>query len=248
MFLRSIWPILFFVPLGPWAGRLCSIAWIDPLYHTLLWLHEHLVELVAAAAAVSAVLALSAHMRERQGVALLTRLARPAPSDTVAVVVQEAHRLGTAIPRLAFLDTHLSCCFVSPDGSAIVLSRGFVAPLDLQAIRLAIRHELAHLLRKDPERAAFWHIVTRTLLLPGFASFERWLHMRRERRADAIAAQDDEERYIRLLSRYHDRRRTPHDSRSSLVPAVMALLVLLALALSHVLFEEQAAYLIRHHC
>ena len=207
-----------------------------------------LVELVAAAAAVSTVLALNSHMRERQRVTLLTRLARPAPSEAVAVVVQEAHRLGTVIPRIAILDTHLSCCFVSPDGSAIVLSRGFVAPLDLQALRLAIRHELAHLLRKDPERAAFWHIVTRTLLLPGFASFERWLHMRRERRADAMAAEDDEEAYLRLLSGYLNHRKMPHGGRSSLVPAVMALFVLLALALSHVLFEAQAAYLIRHHC
>ena len=64
--LRILWPVVFLIPLGFWAGRYCALSITDPVYHAILWAHERIWMIWAALALLSVGSALSGHLKVYQ--------------------------------------------------------------------------------------------------------------------------------------------------------------------------------------
>jgi len=144
----------------------------------------------------------------------------------------------------------------------ILFSRGFTNQLDDGDLALVVRHELAHVQRRDATAGVLWHLVFAALLIPGFEPLERRLHAHRERAANLTAATGREERYLSLVTRMPRGTDVCADARLGLEAAsrrpgdrwlmwfaplaVIALAV--ALPLSHAAFRHDLPYLLSHHC
>ncbi len=258
-FIRYVWPLIFFIPLGDFAGRYCWLSGIDPVYHSLLFTHEYMPQILLAYGLVSAALVVVADARARERLDQLAGFATPPPDRLRLLLARESAALGCAVPSSAYLDVTQSFCFTANGRTKILISRGFMDPLDDEELALTLRHELVHIARRHSDKAFAWRIVTRFLMLPGFRSLERWRHARREEIADRETAGAAVERYRALLVRAAVRERSPlltwrlralvgRRSSMSLWPAVVAGVVLVALISSHFIFLGNAAYLMSHHC
>ena len=259
-FLRFAWPLIFFIPLGDIAGRYCWLSGIDPVYHTLVFTHEYMPQILLTYALLSVVAVVISDARARVQLRQLAGFASPAPLRLSRALAHECAALGVPNPRCSFLDVDQSFCFTAAGSTGVIISRGFLARLSDEELRLALRHEIVHLRRSHPEKALAWRLLTRLLLLPGFASIERWRHARREEIADRETAGDAVERYRRLLLRTAARTHTPllswrlsalrgvRPDVISVWPAVLAAMLLVALVSSHFVFLDNARYLMTHHC
>jgi Zn-dependent protease with chaperone function len=258
---RALWPLIFLVPLSWWANRGCSFAGVDPLYHTTVWVHERLGWFLAALALISAGVVVTKIVVARLRFGRLAALAETAPPRLQAALHHAAADLGTTVPRVLYLD--LAAPIASAVfGNTVLLSRGFVAPLDDAELELVVRHELAHVLRRDATAGVLWHLAFAALLIPGFEPLERRLHARRERAANLTAATGREQAYLSLVARRSGGAELCVEARLGLeaaarkpqdrwlmwfAPTTVAALAI-ALPLSHAAFRHDLPYLLAHHC
>jgi len=263
---RRLWPLLFFFPLGLVADRGCAVAGVDPLYHALVFVHAWMPQLLGGVGLLSAALAYHDHRQVVAHFARLQSVASSVPPSLVTLLAEESAAIGVPDPRLVYVDAPQRFCMVAPTKRDIFVSRGFVADLDADDARLLLRHELAHIDRRDARTALRWRLATRALLLPGLDRFRRDLHLRRELAADAVGGRLDRRRYRELLTRVSARsmpaeKRTPpmlavrlrerdvEDRSVSLFrPLVIAALVAGGLVVSHIVFTMNEPYLLTHHC
>jgi Zn-dependent protease with chaperone function len=231
----------------------------DPAYHAILALHERLPLLIAVAI-IAAIVTVTAHVAAaRARIAAVLVFAVRTPDDIAGIFADEAQRLRLRVPPIAYLAVDQRLCFaLAGQRSTIVLSRGFLAGLAPQDIRLIARHELLHVRFHDPFRRLIWHLVFAALLFPAFDELERWLATRREQRVNLIAGKEEPERYARLLARCtryehtlcsDDGEQVRHKSALRLIAAPLIVgSLLLGLFASHEAFMQQLEYLTRHHC
>jgi Zn-dependent protease with chaperone function len=256
---RWLWPIAFLFPLRLVANRYCWFPFIDPIYHAMLALHEHLPFLIVVAI-VAAIVAGTAHVAAaRARIAAVLAFAVPTPDDIAEIFADEAQRLRLKVPPIAYLAVNQRLCFaLAGRQPTIVLSRGFLAGLSPEDIRLMARHELLHVRFHDPLRRLIWHLAFTAFLFPAFDELERWLTIRRERRVNLLAGEEEPERYARLLTHCTYQEHTlcsntgesvQHKSALRLVTAPLIVgSLLLGLFASHAAFMQQLAYLTHHHC
>ena len=257
---RWAWPLVFLLPLTWVAGRGCQFGGVDPAYHAVMWLHEHLPVLYLGLGIVAAMTVAIRVARVRARAAILFSLAVDMPADLAHAVRDEAERLNVSHPRVAYLDVSAPLCFalVGRRGT-IVISRGFVTGLDVKQLRLVARHELLHIRYRDPMRGFLWHLAFAAFILPAFDRLENWFASGRELRTNLTVAAEDPEAYATLLrSRARGQRdfcveafaSTPRSGSllSALFAPAIVLAVLAGLAASHAWFLDHLAYLSTHHC
>jgi len=264
-YVRVLWPIIFLVPLSWVAGKFCSWPPMDPLYHAIVWLHARLPWLIALVFLFSVVAVVVKLTRVRSHFKTLLALGVELPPDLQTLFSREAAEMAMPVPRVAYLDVPLRVCCTVVGGPAVLISRGFVAPLSIQECRLAVRHELLHVRKGDPQRGLLWHLALAALPLPNVDTFERWLYEGRERRTNEQAAETDPETYKLLLTRG---REDTHERAEAVSlcsqPAVAGLLeqsraatflapaagvaLIVALLGSHAVFSHDLPYLLAHHC
>jgi hypothetical protein len=260
-FIRALWPVIFLVPLSWWADRGCQFAGVDPLYHTTLWVHERLGWFIGILAVISAGVVVA-----KISVAQLRFARLQAVADTVPERVQHAFavacaNLEVAIPNVLYVDLTVPIA-TTVFGRTIVLSRGFLDPLDDADLELVVRHELAHVRHGDATSGVLWHLAFAALLIPGFEPLERRLHARRERSANLTAAKGREEQYLSLVTRISrgadlcaDARlgleaaaRRPEDRWLVWIAPLVVMCLAVALPVSHAEFRHDLPYLVSHHC
>ena len=258
--LRFVWPLVFFIPLGDFAGRFCWLSGIDPVYHTLVFTHEYMPQILLAYALVSVLFVVISDARAREHLRQLAGFASAPPARLAGALQTVCAQAGVAVPPYAFLDVRQSFCFTANGGTGILISAGFIDRLSDGDLQLALQHEVVHLERRHPEKALAWRIVTRFLMLPGFRSLERWRYARREEIADRITAGIAVERYRDLLVRAArkqqssllswrlDALRGTRSEAISLWPAIVAFALLIGMIASHFVFLGNATYLMTHHC
>lgn len=223
------------------------------MYHAMVRLHEQLPQELAAASILAVLYSAGLAWHSRLKFAALLALAQEPPSDVRTAFAGESTDLAVAMPLLEFLPVDQPLCFAF-DSKTIVMSRGFFEGLDAQDIRLVARHELLHLKRQDPLQGILWHVIFAGLLFPAFDGIERKLSLRRERNVHLLAGQSDPERYSALLRCTHLRQAIcvePALARRSKLETsapVIALILLLALMCSHMIFLSTLQYLLKHHC
>jgi Zn-dependent protease with chaperone function len=256
---RWLWPLAFLFPLRLVADRYCWFPLTDPVYHGILALHERLPLLIGFAI-VAAIVSVTAHIAAaRARIAEVLAFAVPTPEDITGVFADEAQRLHLRVPPIAYLAVDQRFCFaLAGRQPTIVLSRGFLAGLPPQDIRLIARHELLHVRFHDPLRRLVWHLAFAAFLFPAFDELERWLAMRREQRVNLLAGEEEPERYARLLTHCarHEHALCSDDGepvqRESAFRLIAAPLIvgslLLGLFASHAAFVQQLEYLTQHHC
>lgn len=249
------------MPLSWWADRGCAYAGVDPLYHATVWVHERLGWFVAALALTAALVVAAKIAVARVRMGRLLALAEPGPRRLDAAFARASAETGIALPRVAYLDVSAPIATVV-FGPVVLLSRGFVDAVDDEELELVARHELVHAHRRDPAAGVLWHLAFAALLIPGFAPLERRLHARRERRANAAAAERREERYVALLSRFargadlcaqarlglEAAARRPEDAWLAWIAPLAVAALVVALPLSHLAFRHDLPYLLSHHC
>ena len=260
-FVRALWPIIFLIPLSWWADRGCAYAGVDPLYHATLWMHERLGWFVGALAVLSAGVVIAKIVAARLRFNRLRDVAET-PSPRVQDALERASAaLGLAVPRLLYVDLAAPIA-TTVFGRTIILSRGFIEPLDDADLELVLRHEVAHVRHGDATAGVIWHLAFAALLIPGFEPLERRLHARRERSANLTAAQGREGRYLSLVGRISRGAEFCAGARLGLEAAVprsddrwlvwvapLAVACLaVALPLSHFAFRHELPYLLSHHC
>jgi Zn-dependent protease with chaperone function len=259
--LRALWPLVFLVPLSSWAERGCAYAGVDPLYHSVLWVHERLGWFVAFLAVLAVVTVGTQIAVARARLGRLLALAEIAPPRLERAFARASAELGVPIPRVAYLDVPARVA-TTVVGPVVLLSRGFIDVLDDDELELVARHELLHASRGDATAGVVWHLTFSALLVPGFEPLERRLHARRERRTNALAAKGREDRYVALLSRVAQGADLCADARLGLEAAAprpedrwlawvapLAVLALtIALPLSHMAFRHDLPFLVTHHC
>src|ERR1700682_5872800 len=141
--IRPLWPIIFLVPLSWWAERGCAFAGVDPVYHATLWVHERLGWFVAALAVLSAGVVLTKIVVARVRFGRLRDVAEPMPPRVRDAVERASGALGIAAPSTLYVDLTAPIA-TTVVGRTIILSRGFVEPLDDVDLELVVRHEVAH--------------------------------------------------------------------------------------------------------
>ena len=260
-FIRALWPIVFLVPLSWWAQRGCEFAGIDPLYHATLWVHERLGWFVGALAILSIGVVLTKIVVARLRFARLRDVAESLPARVQGAVERVSAALGMEPPTILYVDLAAPIA-TTVFGRTIILSRGFIEPLDDTDLELVVRHEVAHVRRRDATAGVLWHLGFAALLIPGFEPLERRLHARRERSANLSAAKGSQERYLSLVARIAHGADLCADARLGLeaagrrpedrwlvwiAPLAVACLVV-ALPLSHAAFRHDLPYLLSHHC
>ena len=260
-FVRALWPVVFLIPLSWWAERGCSLAGVDPLYHTTVWVHERLGWFVAVFAAISAAVVIAKIAIARRRFARLQTVAEPMPARLQRALERASADFGIAVPRVLYLELAVPIA-TTVSGSTILLSRGFIEPLDDGDLELVVRHEVAHVRRSDAGAGVLWHLAFAALLIPGFEPLERRLHARRERAANVAAAEDREDRYVALVARVSRGSSLCADAQLGLeaaarrpgdrwlmwfAPLAVACLAV-ALPLSHAEFRHDLPYLLSHHC
>lgn len=216
-------------------------------------LHEQLPQGLALAAIVAAFFSALRAWHSRFQFSALLALAEEPPDQVRIAFETETTHLELAMPVLSFLPVDQPLCFAL-NSTTLVMSRGFFDGLEPLDIQLVARHELLHLKRRDPLRGILWHVVFAGLLFPAFDEIERKLSIRRERRVHLLAGQSDPERYSALLHRTHFRQMiciepalAKRNTLQILAPG-LALMLLLALLGSHVMFLTALQYLLKHHC
>lgn len=255
---RILWPVAFLVPLSWWADRGCNVVGVDPLYHSIMWVHERLGWFLGCLAITSASLVAVQIDLARRRFRTLLRLAEPTPERLQAIIDRAARDFGVDYARVVYLDMD-SAIATTVFASTILLSRGFLHRLDDDEIELVVRHELAHVARRDGTVGVVWHLAFAALLIPGFGRLEASLHAGRERRANLAAAEGRSERYIAFVERLATGPTicaTPPiglgPSRAAGAPAWLAPAVVLALGialtLSHIAFVRDLGFLTTHHC
>lgn len=260
-FIRALWPIIFLVPLSWWAERGCEFAGVDPLYHATVWFHERLGWFVAVLALLSAGVVVAKIVVARRRFARLRDVAEPMPARVQEALERAAVALGVAVPRLLFVDLSAPIA-TTVFGRTIVLSRGFVEPLDDADLELILRHEVAHVRHGDATAGVLWHLAFAALLIPGFEPLERRLHACRERSANVAAAEGREARYVALVARIargadlcaearlglEAAARRPEDRWLVWIAPLAVTCLAVALPLSHAAFRHDLPYLLSHHC
>jgi Zn-dependent protease with chaperone function len=260
-FIRAIWPVIFLIPLSWWADRGCALAGVDPLYHTTLWFHERLGWFVGALAVLSAAVVLTKIVVARLRFARLRDVAETMPARVQEALERSSAALGVAVPSVLYIDLTVPIA-TTVFARTIILSRGFIEPLDDAELELVVRHELAHVRHGDATAGVLWHLAFAALLIPGFEPLERRLHAQRERAANLMAASGREERYLSLVARVSRGMDVCADARLGLeaaaprpddrwflwVAPVAVLCLAIALPLSHVAFRHDLPYLVSHHC
>ena len=260
-FARAFWPVLFLVPLSWWADRGCDYAGVDPLYHTLVWVHERLGWFVAGLAAISVLTVVIKIARARHRLSQLLKLSEPLPSRIRGCFQSAAAEMNVVLPRVAYLDIGERVA-TTVFGPVILLSRGFAERLNDADLRLVARHELVHASKHDAGAGVFWHVAFVALLLPGFGRLERRLHAARERRANMLAAAGREEAYVSILTRVargaalcaggniglEAPARRPEDRWLAWVTPSLIVMLAVALPLSHIEFMHDLPFLLTHHC
>ena len=260
-FVRALWPVLFLVPLSGWADRGCAYAGVDPLYHATVWMHERLGWFVIALAAISVLTVIVKILIATRRLVHLISLSELMPPRVERAFQIAAVELGTAVPRIAYLDVgeQIAATVVGP---VILLSRGFAEQLGDDDLTLVARHELVHVSERHAGIGVFWHLAFASLLLPGFEPLERRLHAARERRANMTAAQGREDAYLSVLARVahgaslcagggiglEAAARRPADHLLMWVSPLLIVLLAVTLPLSHVEFMHDLPFLLRHHC
>ena len=260
-FIRALWPVIFLVPLSWWAARGCEFAGVDPLYHATLWVHERLGWFVGALALVSAGVVVAKILVARLRFARLQDVAEAVPARVQAALERASAEFGTAVPSVLYVDMTAPIA-TTVVGRTIVLSRGFVDPLDDADLELVVRHEVAHIRHGDAATGVMWHLAFAALLIPGFEPLERRLHARRERSANLAAANGREESYLDLVARtsrgatlcaeaqlgLEAAARRPEDRWLVWVAPLAVTCLVVALPLSHAAFRHDLPYLRSHHC
>ena len=260
-FIRALWPVIFLVPLSWWADRGCEFAGVDPLYHATLWVHERLGWFVAALALVSAAVVIAKIILARMRFARLLDVAEPVPPPVEHALKRASAALAVAVPRVLYVDLTAPIA-TTVFGRTIVLSRGFVEPLDDGDLELVVRHELAHVQHGHATAGILWHLAFAALLVPGFEPLERRLHAQRERSANVTAAKGREDRYLSLVARMargaglcadaqlglEAAARRPEDRWLMWAAPVLVTSLAVALPLSHAAFRHDLPYLLSHHC
>jgi len=260
------------LPLGIFAGKLCWISIVDPVYHGLVWLHERLIPIVAVFAVVSVGFAVFRFIRVQDSLRLLFSLRAEPPAELERVFRAEAKAQRVDV-QLRYIDTPHRFCFTIFSGPSIVISRGFAEQLGVADLEMVANHEVRHVHRRDPWRSIAWHLFFSSLLLPGFEPLEDVLHMRRERAVDAdvVRKNDRAQSYYDLLARCStrvDQRfgaicttgvgaisrvrgrqqvQSRHLWKRSL-PALASVVTLALVFFSHSVFMTNLEYLRAHHC
>jgi len=268
--LRMLWPLVFFLPLGVFAGKFCWINIVDPAYHSMLWIHERLPLLLVTMAFISIVAATIRFNRLQTSLSILSSFDAPLPETVNQTFQSEAAKL-SAQADVQYMDVSRRFCFTTFNGPTIILSRGFVESLSLEELTLVARHELLHVARKDPWRSLAWHLFFAGLILPGFDAIEQLLYLQRERQVDRKVSAADEKQYSELLRRCSPRRdqaygsictsgigpsvrarEMDHTSREYIweraLPAMVATGLLVLVVVSHAFFTASLPYLQTHHC
>ena len=260
-FVRALWPVVFLIPLSWWADRGCRFAGVDPLYHTTLWIHERLGWFVAVLAVISAAVVVGKIVVARSRFARLQLLAEPLPLRVQRAVARASAELGIAVPAVLYLDIAAPIA-TTIFRRTILVSRGFIEPLDDADLELVARHEIAHVQRHDATAGVLWHLAFAALLIPGFEPLERRLHARRERAANVAAADGRQPDYLALVSRMsrgadvcagarlglEAATRRPEDRWLMWFAPLTVIALAVALPLSHAAFRHDLPYLLSHHC
>lgn len=257
-FARLAWLLVFLVPLGFFADRFCYLNLVDPAFHTLMWMHERLLEIFAGLAILSAAAAVARFVRIQGQLSALEALRSDPPLIVgVAFDTAGAGRVGV---DLVYIDVASAFCFATI-GNRVVISRGFVELLDRHELRLVAEHEETHIRHRDPQRALLWHLLFAALIVPGFEPIERMLYARREREADRHTRTLGPAIYDSLVHRFGSAmcstpgaafRALQAPSRAEamrvLAPTAVPIGLLILLLASHVVFVQNLPYLQTHHC
>ena len=261
-FARLFWILVFLVPLGALADRLCYVDLADPTYHTLMWMHERLPLIFIALAALSAFAALLRFMRIQGQLRALEALRSRTPDPVLRAFERAAARTSNAPLDVVYIDIAAMFCFAVVSGR-IVLSRGFVELLNDDELRLVAAHEVLHIRAADPIKAILWHLFFAALILPGFDRVEELLYAQRERAVDHVARKISPVAYDALLKRFDtqlcaatpsaafralDAPKKRMFAARALAPAIIPVTLLAVLAASHVFFVQNLPYLQSHHC
>lgn len=268
---RALWPLIFLLPLGILAGRFCWLNIVDPVYHSLVWLHEHLISILLAFAVLSIAMATYRFIQVQDRLRLLRSFRSDPPADLKVVFNEEASAKQIDV-RLEYIDVPTRFCFTIFSGPTIVISRGFAEDLSPYQLELVARHEVLHVQRRDPWRSMGWHLFFAGLVLPGFDAPETILHLRRERAVDlAIVKQTQDAQGYQDLLKHCSRRRDGaygaictssigvHRGARDLdqapgylwehsFPAMVSIATLGLVFFSHSLFMSSLPYLKQHHC
>lgn len=266
--IRILWPAVFLIPLGFWAGRYCSLSLTDPIYHALLAAHVHIAMIWAALAILSLGTATVRVFVLEQQVGTLLKF-RSEPSQNVQAIFEEVKSWLETSAELIVLDLPNPIAFPLWRKNAIVVSEGMFRGLKASGARLVLLHELEHLRRNDQWRALLWHVLFALLILPGFGAVEQLLNRKRERAVDAICGSDSPDTYANLLLRGSTRRdklygsictsnvgvpgltglnAEPEYLADRTLPAALSVLVLGLVVLSQLLFFSTLPFLETHHC
>ena len=269
---RALWPLIFLVPLGLFAGRLCWINIIDPAYHSLIWLHERLLLLLATFAVLSVSFAAYRFVRVQDNLRLLLSFRSETPKD-IARIFSEAAEVQRVSARLDFIDVPTRFCFTIFSGPSIIISRGFAEGLSAEQLAMVAQHEVLHVQRRDPWRSIAWHLFFAGLVLPGFEAPEMLLHLRREHAVDtAVVNQTHNAPAYQELLRHCSKRRdraygaicttgvglhsqardmdqaAPTYLWERAFPAMVSVTTLALVLFSHSIFMKTLPYLQAHHC
>ena len=260
-FARALWPIIFLVPLSWWADRGCSIVGVDPLYHSVIWIHERLGWFIALLAVISAMVVATKIIVARVRLRRLLALCETPPPRVVEAFNRASLELGIRLPTVAYvnLPTPLATTVFGP---IVLISRGFIDGLSSRDLRLVARHEIAHAGHHHARSGVLWHLAFAALLIPGFESLERRFHADREQQANLLAAHGDEKAYLELMRDMalgatlcsdaglglESAARRPEDAWLMWVTPAIVIVLAVALPLSHLAFRHDLAFLTSHHC
>lgn len=265
---RSLWPIVFLIPLGVFAGRFCRFSLTDPAYHALLSAHQDLPVILVALAALSlGSVAVSVAVSE-SSLNVLLRLACAPPPAIQTEFEDVRSQIGVA-STLIYLDLQQRVAFPHWRANAVVLSACAVRDASRLEIRLMFLHELAHLRRRDQYRALAWRLFFALLILPGFGAVEQLLNRAREAAVDRTCMGEHPDVYSRLLQRSSTRRdklygsvctpgvgipglsglnASPQYLADRTQPAAIAISVLALVLINQLFFLSALPYLKAHHC
>lgn len=258
-FVRLLWILLFILPLGLLADRLCYLNIVDPTYHALVWMHERMGYVLLGLAMVSAAAAFARFLRIQGQLRSLETLRSETPSHIVYAFNEAATQFGVRASDVLYVDVPMVFCF-AVFGGRIVISRGFASLLEASDLRLVVAHELLHLRARDPLKALLWHLFFAALIVPGLEPLEDALYQRRERCVDRSARALDAIAYDRLLAQFSSTMCTGTPSSAfrvvesapsairGLLPTALPLGALALLVASHVSFVQNLSYLQAHHC
>lgn len=265
---RVLWPVVFLVPLGFWAGRYCALSITDPIYHALLWAHQRIWMIWAALALLSVGSAAARLFGAEQQVSALLDFASEPPSDVLSIFNEIRSWLDMSA-GLVVLDLPARIAFPHWRRNAAVVSTGMLQGLTPSEVRLVMLHELEHLQRRDQWHALVWHGFFALLILPGFSAVEQLLNRRRERSVDDMCRSASPTTYEHLLERNAIRRdklygsictskagvlglsglnAAPQYLADRTLPAALSVLILALVLLSQMLFISALPFLLTHHC